>query len=186
MTDRSTKAVVEQSSADVSASRRQVVKALANTPGRHTAKALNKRTAQSSDTALTAKVRAAVEAMVLEGRPRAEAALLAGLTDQGLFRAFRKVEVRKYYEELLDVFRSTLRARAIQRIEGLMDTATSESIRLQAAKYLDGQENNKGLQINIGVQTNVAPGYITDARSGLHHGAAEILQRAGSVRNVEE
>jgi hypothetical protein len=87
---------------------------------------------------LTPKVRTAIEEIVFRGRNREEAATIAGIQPDSLYRALRRPEVLSYRTLLMEVLRSGASARTLSKIENLMDTATSEHVRLQAAQWLAG------------------------------------------------
>lgn len=87
---------------------------------------------------LTAKVRTAIEEIVLRGRNRADAAQIAGMAEDSLYRAMRRPETLAYRTLLLEVLRSGASARTLAKIESLMDCSTSEHVKLQAAQWLAG------------------------------------------------
>jgi hypothetical protein len=140
--------------------------------------------ATSPDQGLTVKVKEAIDLMVTTGASRAECAAMVGMSDGALYRALKVDNVRSYFDQSLMVFKTSLRPRAVHKLGHLMDKAESERVQLEAAKYLEGMGNAGGIQINLGVQTNISPGYMVDVTT-KQSGASEILQRAGSVRKVK-
>jgi hypothetical protein len=134
---------------------------------------------------LTKKVRAAIEAMVHDGMKRSDAAEHAGLTDHGLRQALKKPAVLQHLRSEMDVLRESARPRALQRIAELADDSESEKVGLDAAKYLDSNGKSDQTYINLGVQVNVAPGYVIAVPTGGKE-ARQTAQQAGSTRNCLE
>lgn len=89
---------------------------------------------------ISARVRRAVDEMVLLGRKREDAAKTAGLTDDALYRALRKPEVLAYLNSQQGVLRTSAAARSIARIDNLADAAESEHVKLQSNVFLLGIE----------------------------------------------
>lgn len=112
------------------------------------------------------KTRAAIDLMVWEGAKRSEAAQRLGMSDNALRQAFQLPHVLAYLNQQMEVLRSSARSHALFRITDLVDSAQSERVKLDAAKYLDGMDrtvHQQGAQVNVGVQVNVeTPGYIID------------------------
>ena len=84
---------------------------------------------------ISAKVRAAIDAMVEHGLKRSDAAELVGLTDNALYVAMTKPEVKAYRNTRMGVFRESAEARTIAVVDRLLD-AKSEAVQLDAVKYL--------------------------------------------------
>lgn len=83
---------------------------------------------------VTGKVRIALDAMVWEGLPRKAAAEKAGISEHGLYKAFRKPVVKAFYLSELEVLRTSERARSIHRIAEIRDAADNMPA-LKAAEY---------------------------------------------------
>ncbi|MBW8285096.1 MAG: hypothetical protein K0M55_16010 [Rhizobium sp.] len=116
-------------------------------------------------------VKAAVEAMVFEGRQRKEAAEISGIQDDSLRKALSKPDVLAYFNQCQEVLRTSARPRALRKVISLMEEASSERVSLDAAKYLDGMDRGahqvgatviNNTQINNTL--NVTPGYVLDLR----------------------
>lgn len=112
--------------------------------------------------ALTPRVRRAIALMVDEGLSRKDAASQAGLTDHALYSAFCKPAVVAHFNKLLEVLRTGERARNLLTGVRLRDSAGSEKVQLEAAKWLHGESGPASVQVNVGVQ--VTPGYVLDLR----------------------
>ena len=85
---------------------------------------------------ITGKVRVAIDAMVWEGLPRKEAAIRAGISEHGLYKAFRKAPVRQHYLNELEVLRTSERARNIHALAEVRD-GTNQMARVAAVKALE-------------------------------------------------
>jgi hypothetical protein len=72
---------------------------------------------------VTGKLKAALDFMVWECLKRSDAAAKAGLSDHGLREALRRPHVRQHYLGLLDVLRTSERARNIHRLTEIRDKA---------------------------------------------------------------
>lgn len=83
---------------------------------------------------VTGKVRAAIEAMVWDCLPRAEAAKKAGISEHGLYKALRKPPVKAAYLAELDVLRTSERARDIHTLNEVRDQTSNQMARVQAVK----------------------------------------------------
>lgn len=91
-------------------------------------------------TRMSARVRAAVQAMVEDGLSRADAAAKAGLEDNSLYKALRRPDVCAYRNDLMRALRESEASRSISRVAKLADTAESEHVRLESNKWLGGIE----------------------------------------------
>lgn len=89
---------------------------------------------------ISAKVKAAIEAMVHGGLKRCDAAKHAGLTDHSLYVAMTLPHVRAYRADQLQVIRESASARTIAKAEQLMDSATSEHVQADMTKWIAGLE----------------------------------------------
>lgn len=87
-------------------------------------------------TRISPRVRVAVGLMVDQGRNRADAAKEAGLTDDALYRALQKSDVRSYRNHLMQVFRESAASRSLARVDKLADASTSESVKFESNKLL--------------------------------------------------
>lgn len=111
----------------------------------------------------TRRVKTAIAAMVFDGADRKAAAAAAGMTDHSLREALRKPHVLAYLREQKEVLRTSAGAAALRTIATLATEAKAERVKLDAAKYLDGNEKQGGTSINVAVGVNVStPGYVID------------------------
>lgn len=86
---------------------------------------------------ITARVRAAVQAMVWDGLQRREAAAKAGLAEHSLYQALRKPLVRRFYLSELDVLRTSERARNIHALTAIRDQTDNKMATVAAVKALE-------------------------------------------------
>jgi hypothetical protein len=84
----------------------------------------------------SSKVKLAVEQMVLHGKSRSDAAAIARLQDDSLYRALLRPEVIGYRNQLLEVIRTSAASRTIFRAEHLADNADSEHVRNDANQWI--------------------------------------------------
>lgn len=152
---------------------------------------------EKKEIALTDKQRALVEAMVFEGNSRKDAAEAAGMTDKGAREALMKPYVLAYLNECMEVLRTSVRPRALRKMEDLLD-AKNESTQFKAAEYLDGMNRGShtvgAAQVNVQINNNVqldTPGYVIKlARTGgneqeqIEHLGQGEANRLGSLKNV--
>jgi hypothetical protein len=85
----------------------------------------------------SAKVKCALDLMVLEGVHRDKAAKAAGLQSKSLYHALRKVHVMRYYNELLGIVRTSARARNLHRLEHIRDRSKNDMASVAAVKTLE-------------------------------------------------
>lgn len=110
---------------------------------------------------VTGKVRAAIDAMVWEGLPRAEAAKAADLSEHGLYKAMRKPPVKAYYLSECEVLRTSGRARRIHRLEEMLEQNDNKAAVINAALALDRMPDevaNRGSQALPGLQIVIVQG----------------------------
>lgn len=86
---------------------------------------------------VTGKLKAALGFMVWEGLKRPDAAAKAGLTDHGLREALRRPHVKAAYMALLEVLRTSERARNIHALVEVRDDPANKMARVQAVKALE-------------------------------------------------
>ena len=89
---------------------------------------------------ITRKVRAAIDAMVWQGLPRAEAATAAGMREHSLYKALRKPPVKAAYLRELDVLRTSERARNFHALLAVRDQTDNQQARVNAVKVLEEQD----------------------------------------------
>lgn len=87
---------------------------------------------------VTGKLKVAIEAMIWEGLPRAEAAAKAGLADSSLRFALRKPHVLAHHNAELATLRTSLRARNVHRLDSIADKSRNDLARVGAIKTLEG------------------------------------------------
>lgn len=106
---------------------------------------------------MTARVRAAVEAMVWQGLKRDDAAKAAGMKDNSLYAALRKPDVRAFYLSECEVLRLSGRARRIHRLEAVVEQDDNRMAIVQACRTIDGGADE--LRTNPGAMP-LSPGFV--------------------------
>jgi hypothetical protein len=86
---------------------------------------------------VTGKLKVAIEAMIWEGLPRADAAAKAGMADSSLRFALRKPHVLAHHNAELAALRTSLRARNVHRLNDIGDKSSNDMARVQAVKTLE-------------------------------------------------
>lgn len=127
------------------------------------------------------KTKAAIEAMVFEGKHRKEAAADAGMVDESLRQMLLKPHVLLYLNQCMEVLRTSERPRSLLKVVQLRDKAGSERVQLDAAKYIDGMDRGAhqvgATVVNntlINNTVNVTPGYVLDLRPDQHASSPQI------------
>ncbi|MBB4066765.1 hypothetical protein [Gellertiella hungarica] len=130
------------------------------------AAALLKADEEKKEAAISEKARTAVELMVFEGLKRSDAAKKAGMHEESLRRALTKPNTLAYMNECMEVLRTSVRPRALLKMESLLD-AKNESTQFKAAEYLDGMNRGShtigAAQVNVQINNSVqldTPGYV--------------------------
>lgn len=123
---------------------------------------------------ITAKVRAAIEAMVWDGLPRRDAAAKAGISEHGLYKALRSPPVKAAYLHELDVLRTSERARNIHRLTEIRDAANNMPA-VQAIRALELIEEEQRARGNAQQQ---APGLVV-----IVQGTAVVGQQRDNAAN---
>lgn len=136
------------------------------------------------------KVKAAINLMIWGGddgipMKRPEAAKAVGLSDITLRQALGNPLVFKFYNEQLEVLRSSKRPRALHTIADLSENAAGEAVKLRAAIYLDGGDKPGGVNVNVQVNS-IVPGYQVTIPQAYASDAPQLMKLAGSTRNVLE
>lgn len=115
---------------------------------------------------LSLKVRAAVEAMVTQGRNITQAAEDAGMSRNGLMKALKRSEVREHLEDRQKRFmadvegkRALYKARALEVALDLMMNAKSESIRARMAEFLAADAKLSPVAVHIDARSVQPVGY---------------------------
>lgn len=109
---------------------------------------------------VTGKVKRAIDAMVFDGLIRKAAAEHAGLKEHSLYVAFTKPHVKVYYNQQLEVLRTSARARNFHRLEEIREQDSNLTAAVHAIKTLEGDNTSKN-NVNVSV-TNVMPGIVID------------------------
>jgi hypothetical protein len=132
---------------------------------------------------LSSRVVLAIEQMVYKGLTRKEAAAAVGMSDDGLYRAFRNPQVRRYFTAEVDALKTAERARNVHTgIEIRDDREQPGKTRIDAAKFLEGVTDGPSINLNVGVGIQVTPGYTV--KVGDDSKIREIMQHAGSSLNI--
>lgn len=113
---------------------------------------------------ITAKIRAAIDAMVWHALPRKDAAAKAGISEHGLYKALRKPPVRALYLSELEVLRTSERARNIHRLIAIRDKADN----MPAVQAIDRLERLEE-QGSISRAAQQLPGFVIVVQSQSPH-----------------
>jgi hypothetical protein len=143
---------------------------------------------------LPPRARQLIELMVIGHRgsgplPMEQAAAIMGIKIPTARDYFRRPGAVAYYDQLVTDMRTGERARNVRvAIDIRDDRAMSESaagnrVRLEAARYIDGEPANGGVTVNVGINNQVSPGYVIDV-SSVGPDVAAALAKAGSHANV--
>jgi hypothetical protein len=89
---------------------------------------------------VTAKVKAAIDAIIFEALPVAQASEKAGISGHGLYKAMRKPPVMAYYRAQLDLLRTSAGPAGVAKVVQMMHGAGSEHVQLAAAQWAAGLE----------------------------------------------
>ena len=106
---------------------------------------------------VTGKVRTAIDAMVWEGLPRSEAAVKAGISEHGLYKAMRKPPVKAYYLSECEMLRTSGRARRIHRLNDMVEQNDNKAAVINAALALESMGND---QASVSAQQKQSPGVV--------------------------
>jgi hypothetical protein len=93
---------------------------------------------RSARNRVTGKLKIAIEAMIWEGLPRAEAAAKAGMVDSSLRFALRKPHVLAHHNAELAALRTSLRARNAHRLNTIAQESPNHMASVAAIKTLEG------------------------------------------------
>lgn len=107
---------------------------------------LHERSKAPREVRISRNVRRAIDVMVFEGAKRSVAAQTAGITDGALQLAMRKPEVLAYMNTQQGVLRTSAAARSVARVDILADEAGSDSVKLDANKWLAGLQGIAPIQ----------------------------------------
>lgn len=132
---------------------------------------------------LTPRVQAAINLMVIEGAHRDDAALRCGINRVAMLEALKTPAIKQAYEQTVDVFRNSLKHRAVHQINHLMEDGSTERVVLDAAKVLLN-DVKPGLTVNVGIQNQIAPGYLVDVGNSDVRKRQQILDSAGSTASI--
>jgi hypothetical protein len=92
---------------------------------------------RSRRNAVTGKLKAALEAMVWEGKDRKEASEAAGLKDRSVRDALKKPHVVGFYSAELGALRTSKRAKNIHRLDGIADSSKNDMAKVGAIKAME-------------------------------------------------
>lgn len=92
---------------------------------------------RSAKLQVTGKLAKALALMVWQGLERDAAAAQAGLTQHGLREALRKPHVRQHYTAMLEVLRTSERARNIHALAAVRDDSKNANARVAAVRTLE-------------------------------------------------
>jgi hypothetical protein len=92
---------------------------------------------RSGKMTVSGKLKVALDAMLFEGSSRREAAAAAGMTDHSLREAFKKPHVKRYYNEGLEVLRTSQRAKNILALARVRDESPNGLAVVGSVKALE-------------------------------------------------
>jgi hypothetical protein len=92
---------------------------------------------RSGKLTVSGKLKVALDEMLFKSSHRADAAIVAGMTDHGLREAFKKPHVKAYYNAGLEVLRTSERARNISSLAKVRDKSDNDMAVVSAAKALE-------------------------------------------------
>ena len=121
------------------------------------------------------RIRNALELMVFEGHTRKEAAQAAEMADKSLANAFRLPHVKAFYNGLLEVLRTSTRARNFHRLDAIADRSTNDMARVAAVKAMEAITDAAPPDSS----QSIAPGLVIQI---LH--AAPLPEQAGQIINI--
>jgi hypothetical protein len=112
---------------------------------------------RSGKLTVSGKLKKAIDAMLFEGSCRADAAKAAGMSDHGLREAFKKAHVKAYYNQGLEVLRTSERARNIKRLAEIRDAGNNMPA-VQAVARLEQMADDENMR--PGAHRQALPGLI--------------------------
>lgn len=125
---------------------------------------------------ISARLKEAIDLMILNGLIRKEAAEKAGLTDHSLYTALRKPHVIAYKNEVMRAFRESEIERSFTRMVDLRDNAKSEHVNADMAKTIASYDERfqPGQRVTHGGSINIkSVGYVIDLRDEPAHLSSE-------------
>lgn len=130
---------------------------------------------------MTRRVKAAVDAMVWNGRKRDEAAKDVGLQPDSLYRALLKPDVRAYYLAQCEVLRVSGKARRIHRLESLVEQDDNKQAAVNAIRALENLGDDAhpiasaGKSAGVTIQIINAPGVSVTADQRAIEANASVI-----------
>lgn len=115
---------------------------------------------RSAPMRVTGRLKVAVDAMIWEALPRAEAAAKAGIREHSLYKALRRPPVMAYYLNELGVLRASERARNLHALVEVRNQTENQMARVAAVKALEPPAAQAQVNVNIAFQA----GYVIDLR----------------------
>ncbi len=138
---------------------------------------------------ISSAVRTAIHEMIHNARTRSQAAEIAGIKDDTLYRALCKPEVMGYKNEVLRAFRESLAEKSLVRTDLLADTAIKETVRLQANKVLLDQDLRFAPKAQVNHthsgEIKFTPGYVIDLTDSDQLNSNELIE-GEIVKQIQE
>lgn len=110
---------------------------------------------------ISAAVRKAIDLRVKQGMTWLEAAREAGMSEAGIHKARKRIDVQAEIERVqalyiqeVEATKASHKARAFQVARHLMDNAKSEAVRMRAVEFFAG-EAKSGPQVAVNIQQNL-------------------------------
>jgi hypothetical protein len=113
---------------------------------------------RSARNRVTGKLRIAIDAMVWEALPRAEAAAKAAMADSSLRFALRKPHVLAHHNAELAALRTSLRARNVHRLDSIADKSRNDAARVHAIRTLESLADAS--EQHFGSRSSQTPGVV--------------------------
>lgn len=131
---------------------------------------------------VTARVRAAIEAMVWSGLQRRDAAAAADLAEHSLYQALRRPPVKALYLAELQVLRDSERARSFHTLCDVRDQTDNQMARVQAVKAMYPDEQMLTERGNAGISSpGVTIRVVTVLQQGTKSDAIPTYQNSMSL-----
>lgn len=92
---------------------------------------------RSAPSKVTGRLRAALIEMVWKGSRRADAALIAKMTDHSLRAALKKPHVKAFYLSELGALRESTRAKNFHRLDTIADSSRNDMAKVAAIKTME-------------------------------------------------
>lgn len=137
---------------------------------------------------ITRRVSKAITDMIWLGLTPNDAADRHKINHGAFARILNLPAIQQIIKREMDVLMQSTAPRALKIISVLMEDGKVERVRLDAAKYIHGEERKggPGVQVNVGIAANITPGYVIAIPQDYVEPARQMLKLAGSTANALE